>query len=388
MARTQKLSLTELSILRERIQARFHNRVPGKKLTGTTYKEAYEDLRNDIILLNPEGESAVSLNRLRKLFYYTNPQFCSEDKLENPIFGKDFLSVLDNYIADEKDIIYKKDELSHSLNRRKQLIWIGLFGFSILMLFSVCFLFIFGTKDVERGWKEDFSTLSFKNLKEKGWDIWDYDATYFSKQLADSGYLTLYTLPGDYWGKPGENRSIKNFLARRIDCECCIIRVKFKNFYPYQNYQQVAIFIMARQDPRENHIKLSFTYWQPEVREVSAEKKLRGTQVIVQKNGEISDIDSMSICYANLKSVYPCPDTLQYRLTLKENRMTFQFKENPDWQVFRISKEASYPFGFEPFYIGIGAFQGTTDSKGILLNGDIIPVLIDFVEVKPCSNAD
>jgi len=73
ISKTRLLSASEASSLRARLKACFAQRHPEKKpVEPKTYLGAYEELRSDILAIVPEANSSISLNRLRKLIYYTD----------------------------------------------------------------------------------------------------------------------------------------------------------------------------------------------------------------------------------------------------------------------------------------------------------------------------
>jgi hypothetical protein len=101
MAKIKELDAAELDCLRSRVRARFETRCPGEVLKETTFKGAYDDLRADILRAVPDVELSLSTQRLRKLFYYTNPAVCAARQLEPPSFGKDFLEAIERYVGEE-----------------------------------------------------------------------------------------------------------------------------------------------------------------------------------------------------------------------------------------------------------------------------------------------
>lgn len=138
MAKTTTLMQFELQELREKIQIKFSKRNPSKvPIKTTSYKEAYEDLRKDILFITECNEMSVSLGRLRKLFYYTNPEVYSKEKQENATFGKDFIEVLEKYTDDIKksktSLSDKKsnDGLKYMLRVGVGLIFFGIIFFTI-----------------------------------------------------------------------------------------------------------------------------------------------------------------------------------------------------------------------------------------------------------------
>ncbi len=394
MSRTTRLSPSELAELRTKVRNKYRALSGSREVKGTSYKEGYEELRSDILRVVPDAESSLGLDRLRKLFYYTDPSVCPPNQMKLPSFGKDFLDAINRYIEDDLNEFQKgaqtdqtRARVGRGQRQRFQVFRLNWKYSTLLLLTIVGFPMAFLMKwpSPYENWREDFKDNSREGLEKEGWKFWDFDSVYFARQLADTGYLTLYTLKGDFWVKPGEERYITNFLYRRLDCECCVITLKFKQFYPNQLYQQAAILLMDKVNPKENNLKVSFSYWEPENRDFQEIDKVRGFQVAIQKNGEIIFADNSSLCFPTPKPSVPCPDTVHFRLMLKNQQMEFQFKENEDWEGFQATTGKIYSYPFKPYYLGIGAFHGQTDKNGRALNADTIPVLIDFIKVEPCT---
>ncbi|NUQ25001.1 MAG: hypothetical protein HUU34_13700 [Saprospiraceae bacterium] len=390
MARTEKLSSDDLELLREKIRKKFQYRMPGKEIPGSTYKEAYEDLREDILKQAPDGKGSVSLNRLRKLFYYTDPKFCSEDKLENAVFGKDFLSVLELYISDENGTQQRPVQYEPSFKGTKRWIWLGSLGLLIITFLSMVALLNSKVTKKEIGWKEDFTSLSKDSLKARGWEIWDSVPNEWPNQLKP-GYLTLYTIPGDYWVKPGESRTIGNFLVKRIDCDCCIVTMKINGFFPSQNHQQVGFFILDEKNPRKNNLKYTYRYAKIKKRDLHHEDILFeieeiGLETFNQKEGEIIDYDQMTLCDLQKITPRPCLDTVQLQIRFANGSAEFYWQEGNDWQGFRATTMHALAYNFKPHYLGITAIQGLTKEDYTPLGAKNIPAFIDFVKVEPCSS--
>ena len=67
MSKIKELTLEAAAELRQSVQRRFLS-VPDKREVWkvNSYKESYQDLKNDIIQMVPEAAPAISLTRLRK----------------------------------------------------------------------------------------------------------------------------------------------------------------------------------------------------------------------------------------------------------------------------------------------------------------------------------
>ena len=95
----------------------------GAEFQPVTYLGAYEDLRTHILFKCsdvPGAEASISLHRLRKLFYYTDPAYCPVDKLEPLSFGDDFISLLSRFnttVNSDGTPLSKPVNLPRSTNR-------------------------------------------------------------------------------------------------------------------------------------------------------------------------------------------------------------------------------------------------------------------------------
>lgn len=395
MARTLNLTNEQLDDLRKKVRAKFETENNGQPLKPSTYKEGYEDLRADILQFIPDSEASISLNRLRKLFYYTDPNICPASQFKNPVFGRDFLKVLEKYhtVLEERksevELIYEQRTLrslkTTSALKKTWKKW-RLGAISLLILFTSLLLLVFTTEKQPESFEEKFDHVSLFDLEKNGWEIWDLESVYLNKQR-QQGYLTLYTLNGDYWVKPDEQRFIKNLLVRALDCDCCVIKTKLNSFHPDENWQQAGLFIMAKDDPQFNHFRLTVSfneYYVPLYDSIANELKIHA---LVQEQGIIAQAFNDPFCFPEKLHPYQCLDSLQMKITISNGLAQYQLKFHEDWKPFLAIKEA-FPLPFKPYYVGLGAFQGQTDEYGDSLCAENIPVNFDFLTVEPCQWVD
>ncbi len=110
MGKIRSLTEDEAGHLRSNLLKAYRKRF-CRVFIPVTYLGAYEDLREMILSVlsgKPDAASSVSLHRLRKLFYYTDPSFCPSGQLETLSFGDDFISLLEKFCR-EKTTMTKEE---------------------------------------------------------------------------------------------------------------------------------------------------------------------------------------------------------------------------------------------------------------------------------------
>jgi len=75
--------------------------------------------------------------------------------------------------------------------------------------------------------------------------------------------LTVYTLPGDFWVKPGEERKITNLIVKPIGANNVVITLKIVGFYPSQKFQQIGILLLKEKKMRVPHLRVSYAIGVP-----------------------------------------------------------------------------------------------------------------------------
>ncbi len=381
MSKIKELDSAELDRLRGKVREKFKARCPGEALKETTFKGAYDDLRADILRAVPDVEFSVSTQRLRKLFYYTNPAVCAAAQLESPSFGRDFLDAIERYVGEEargkSDV---KPPASTPLApptrpERRLATWVlALAGVLLCLTWLANWL----QPAKSKGWREDFGDVSLEGLRKNGWDVLDYDSAWFSKQPKDTGALTLYTLHGDYWVKPNEKPKIPNLLYKKIDCECCLITVKINGFQPNQDHQQASLFLLESEKNRQRNIRFGVgcSHCSSHLDKTNAPWRMA---VFQNRKGNV--VPSSMVVYSN----YFMDDASIYLfMEIKNGKVNYLYKEGKAWTPFeRHLPETS--IDYLPEFIAISAFHGFTWEDGTPKIAEAIPVYYDFVEVKPCQ---
>lgn len=99
MPRATAISAGEATLLRKAIEDRFLRECPHvQKLKKNSYKESYRDLSQHMASSVPSKKNEFSITRLRKLFYYSDPNKSNVEVL--PSFGELFLEGCYEYISE------------------------------------------------------------------------------------------------------------------------------------------------------------------------------------------------------------------------------------------------------------------------------------------------
>lgn len=375
MPRTRYLSGEELKRLRRSLREKFRTRNPlSRPVQATTYKEAYDDLRGDIISVVPEAEQSVSLTRLRKLFYYTDPEVCNVAQLENANFGKDFLSTLEVYLASSPGV-------TAILRTRKP----GLRTIGLALAFVAgLILWIAFSSQAEHDRVEDFDDLHPGHLKQEGWEMLDFDSLYWHRQPRP-GMLALYTLPGDYWVKPKEPRCITNLLTRPLKGGNIDITTRLIDFYPTQNHQQAGFILFNKDKSRVEHVRITYGYSGPFFNNQNPDQQndFQGSHEIcvvqTRKNGDVFQ-QRHFLGTVPATGHNAAMDTVYLLLSVRDNRCDVYYKCPFAW--YQYNRAFSVELDFQPAYVGLAAFQGWTRDDGTPKGADTIPAFFDWVKVK------
>ncbi len=372
MARTKSLGRAELEKLRAAIREKFRKRNPGlKSVPATTYKEAYDDLREDIVRVVPDAEQSVSLIRLRKLFYYTDPSVCDADQLENANFGKDFLDALAVYTGNSR-----REKLPLPSRRWTKILLItGVAGFMFWFAFDP-----FAPSDLE----ERFNDTNPARLRREGWEILDFDAQSWRRQPRP-GMLALYTLPGDYWVKPAEPRRITNLLMHKLPGGNMDVSTRLVDFYPTQNHQQAGFVLFDKDKSRLQHVRVTYGFSSPYTdgshdRWPDSMPGVQGISVISShSNGDIIHYP-FPLVKVSPEERNPGADTVYLRLALRGKKCAVYYKTGFSWNEYNLV--TTFDLDFEPVYVGLAAFQGWTRDDYTPKGADTIAAFFDGVEVR------
>ncbi len=225
----KKLTYGEAGRLRKLVKNRFLcGAFNGAGFKISQHKASYQPLADDIAQAVPGTETSVTTNRLRKFFYYTDPELCAPDKLEKPSFGDDFIQALFRYVesaplpATTGNVEPAVAEISGASQMQATVPSLKFlfrkWGWRIAVILLMLLIALITWQQINRPgyWTEEFNSVSVDSLKSRGWEILDYDSVAFHKQLKP-GSLTLYTYPGGFWVKKdsGEVPMIKNLVLKK-----------------------------------------------------------------------------------------------------------------------------------------------------------------------------
>lgn len=180
MPRIKRLENEELGYLRDRIRQVYQNRHPTENLPIlNAYLPNYEELKSDILRQVPDALGSVSENRLRKLYYYTDSEHHSENGLQSPNFGIDFLDACYRYISENNFDRegYRNRSVVNTTEKKPAVIWfrVALIG----VILAGCGWWLWPKPgQVDLGHlpiKEGFDDNSMPALQERGWNLMDPD---------------------------------------------------------------------------------------------------------------------------------------------------------------------------------------------------------------------
>ena len=373
MSKIRNLTQEEAVLLRLRVRQRFlRNSATGNGFRPNSFKGAYENLRDDISRKVQGAASSVSLTRLRKLYYYTDPAVCPVEKLEKPSFGRDFIDALEQYVKDEPIPAPAAPPAGNKWITRK----LGLSSIILVIITGLVFQLL--KPKNPKNWREDFTVTLADSLHARGFEWLDFDAEWWSRQSKDS-FLTLYTHPGDYWVKPGEERVIKNMLYKKISGNCFTITVKIDHFNPSQNGQHFDVFLFDERLSRETHLRAGMSYWQTS----ADDPGVQYTTTDYQEMGNVTQLGYFHV--RNPADKGQKINTLWLKIKYKNNEISVYQKLNYEWNLWGQCTQPS-KLNIQPAFIGLAAFQGWTNDDGSPRAAPPIPVVIDFLEVEYCDD--
>lgn len=359
VAKTKLLSDAALEDLRIRVQKRYlSNALDRKPMIINTFLGSYEALRGDILRVFPNAEPSISLTRLRKFFYYTNPALCATEQLERGSFGKDFLEVLEHYVAQPE---------AQPTHRSPKKWWMLVGAFCLLCVMGATWCF--NPQEI-RDFEEYFEDTSLDGLKKNGWEIADFDSSLWFPQNR-SGMLTLRTSRGDYWFTPPDTPVIHNLLFKKLpECPCFKLTFKIRDFRPNENFQQVGVVFLNDRKERNHNIRVTTAVG-------GVSHKL---QVIKREHGQAYELSQP---LRNIETDPPI-DSIWVVVEKRDNEFEFFYNLRNEYGPF--TSFAKMTFDFEPAYIGIGAFNGIRQYDfGPFNTSSSIPAYVDYLKFACCE---
>ena len=233
---------------------------------------------------------------------------------------------------------------------------------------------------------DNFNRTNPDSLRAHGRQFLDYDAAWFARQPRADSMLTLWTLPGDYWVKSENHEKplIKNLLVRRLEEDQCVISFRLVDFYPYQNWQSAGIFLFRSDLSRENWYRINFAYHYSDIRFYCSYLSLftnceHKIQTVLLENGLAKENHYTFRCP---EFDVPWPAITIYVL-IKGRKISVNIQQGHDWNPLVEAPELDRELPFTPAFIGLGAFQGFTDSNDQPLHADTIPAFFDYIKIEP-----
>ena len=382
MPRIKRLENEELGYLRDRIRQVYQNRHPTENLPIlNAYLPNYEELKSDILRQVPDALGSVSENRLRKLYYYTDSEHHSENGLQSPNFGIDFLDACYRYISENNFDRegYRNRSVVNTTEKKPAVIWfrVALIG----VILAGCGWWLWPKPgQVDLGHlpiKEGFDDNSMPALQERGWNLMDPDTPGFTEQDRP-GYYKFFTLPGSFWTKPQEPISVPNTLVRSIPEEATGVRACFDAFVPEQNWQSIGMVLFNADLDRQDLIYMSFGF------AGSLEKEGHSPWVISATRLR-SGVPDMPFFTKLVQLDQNTGEKVRLDLNWTEDELRFFTGVNEangfteEWDPFMQIGALEMPF--EPAYVGLFACQGWTNDDLEPLQADTIPAYLDWVEI-------
>ena len=368
------LTLEEAKKLRERVLERFRQSPDnGAGLKITSYKNKYKPLAEHIAQAVPDSVASVTVTRLCKFFYDTNPDLRPPDKLLEPSFGDDFVRALRQYACPD---IPPAPPLPPPMPRFH---WRILPMVALLLCVAAFFLRTQFMPPPTR-WEEKFDSVHPDSLRARGWKIMDYDSVAFARQIRE-GCLTAYTYPGGYWVKKdsGEIPMLKNMVVKPIGLKKCVITTRLVgSFHPQQDWQGAGVFLFGPDLSLDNNLSVFFAYCDEFINGDSIER-FQKIQIVLLVDGKARD---QGWFVRKLKPLDKPIKEIEFELEVREKTVAIGWRTEAVWRAANLE----YPIvelPFVPAYVGVGAAQGHSDGLGRPLGADTIPAFFEFVKVDP-----
>lgn len=224
---------------------------------------------------------------------------------------------------------------------------------------------------------EDFNSADLSYLKANGWKILYPNYEWLKRQPSiDSGLFTLWTLPGDNWIKPGEQRKITNLLIHKVENNNFETVLKICNFAPNQGYsQQIGLFLLDENLNLATCIRQSFVFTPSETEKY----RILNVELFRFENGELVFFTYKHFSELSTES----KDMLKkmiIRIVLNNNRVHSDSKFGGEWNLWHKAPDSTR-INFKVAYVGIAAFQGWTLNDGTPKNADTIPAKLDYFKI-------
>ena len=386
MAKILTLLPKEAQQLRDQL-LQLYKTETAKDFTPVTYLGAYDNLRAFILSKLKdiaEAEASITVYRLRKLFYYTNPTFCSTDKLEDLSFGSDFITPLLNLTIEQNTLQNDSNIAKLGLEKSKPKRFKAV-GAIIALSFITYIIFNFKFQK-PYFFRDNFTSASVSDLKARGWDFIDFDSSSFFPQ--DTGVLTLRSSRGAYWVRPIDTPFINNVVYRELPLgDCFEVITKFTFYGNYEPWQQCGIFILDNEKNRRHYISMTCVYLGERDPDVLGRIFDRGYQIIRRDYEDVHQIE---------KFIFTKGDSLifnkegnhrfefYFKIEYVKNKFRFYAHRGVEDQAFDQIGEMT--FNFIPRYVALASFNGLRITQnGPLNTASSVPAKFDWIKIKECE---
>ncbi len=214
-----------------------------------------------------------------------------------------------------------------------------------------------------------------ETLNNEGWNILDVDSNFLYKQ-DKPGHLALYTLAGDYWIKPNENPVIKNLFVKKLDCRNCTIELSIKDFNPSKPWEQVGIFFLDANLSRSEFFRITYAF------ALDPDIPAHIFQGVYGKEGTFDEIIRKPVTDKDYPKGHLNENNIWMKIQFDEmGNFEITGHRSFEWDGYRLIGKIK--LDFKPSYIGLAAFHGFTFNTNEPLNGDTIPVYINYIKITP-----
>lgn len=389
MAILQQVGKMELNFLRKEIERRFvSTREPSAVLKRNAYLPNYRELREKMAEAAPEYQGAISARRLRKLFYYTDPEVCAKGQLTKARFNRNFLDACYLYATEGaftrasflRERLFPTEETPPPsfLVRPSYLI-------AALLLASLTILVLALTILPKRAANEtffiqDFEETAWEKLAEAGWEVWNPSENFPFPQDRP-GWFALPTLPARQKARPRDVLLAQNLLVHPIQCDCCFLEV-WMDFVPEKNWQQAGLLLIEEQEddrPYQLFSKVYIDYLETE-NPLMMDSAFFFTASFKQDFIKRPYLESMKQISLDGEGFSEHPKRLFFRVEIDNDNITIWAAKKEKHLTLPIR---SY-YHARPRYLALFAIHGQTSNNQVKGDSAMVNAYFDYVKVRPC----
>ena len=230
---------------------------------------------------------------------------------------------------------------------------------------------------------EDFHTVNEDSLQHHGWMVQMKDEVYWKRRVAQTGGLTLFTLPGDNWPDSGKATGIKNLLLHKIDGDCFTAEVHMIGFMPVENWQQAGLILLEDTAFTGKSLRLSIAY-----NDFSGGAPVN-KEILIQAITSLGSgfAKPEEVAHKHLFTVGQDADDLiksnmantALRIEKQGNHLRLLYA-NGSFENSAFKEVVSWQFDIKPAYIGLFAL------KGFVRDGYYAPVCFKLFRLVQCAD--